>query len=239
MTEGDDPPPVEPGPVQKASGRRRFRYDRGTEEFGRFLSFTDGVVAIALTLLVLGIEVPSPEPGKPDPQIFDILSDLWPQIFAFLLSFVIIGIYWIQHHRFVAQLRSIDFAMMVWNFVFLLLIVLMPLLAQLMGFYGQDEGAVVVYALWFVAFGIVDCGGYLLARSRDLLMYRPSRALVWFQMRVRISAPLVFLCSIPIAYEWGTEWATRSWFLIWPIGALLGRNPPDVPAGPPGFETTH
>lgn len=214
-----------------------MRYARGTEEFGRFLSFTDGVIAIALTLLILGIDLPKPTPGQADQAVFEMLGDLWPQIFAFVLSFVIIALYWIQHHRFIAHLNTIDLPIMMWNFVFLLLIVFMPLMAQVMGFYGSDEGAVVLYALWFVAFGIVDCAGYLLARQRRLLTDEPSLAMVRFQVRVRCSAPLVFLLSIAIAYEWGTDWATRSWLLIWPVAALFSRHPPTEATAPPGTAT--
>lgn len=216
------------------SSKSQIRYARGTEEFGRFLSFTDGVVAIALTLLILGIDVPSPTPGQEHPPIFEMLGDLWSQIFAFLLSFVIIALYWAQHHRFVAQLKAIDLPMITWNFAFLLLIVFMPLIAQIMGFYNSDEGAVVLYALWFVTFGIVDCWGYLLARRRRLLFDDPSSAMVRFQLKVRISAPAVFLLSIPIAYQWGTDWATRSWLLIWPATVFLSRRPPPEALAPRG-----
>ena len=86
----------DPAPGTQAAGER-LRYERGTEEFGRFLSFTDGVIAIALTLLILGIDVPKPAAGVPNPGVLSMVGDLWPQIFAYLLSFVIIALYWLRH----------------------------------------------------------------------------------------------------------------------------------------------
>lgn len=203
------------------------RYERGTEEFGRFLAFTDGVIAIALTLLVLGIDVPAPEPGTTDSHVFTMLGDLWPQIFAYLLSFVIIALYWLQHHRFIARLVAIDRPMMVWNFAFLLLIGFMPLIAEVMGFYGEDEGAVVLYALWFVCFGIVDCLGFLLAWKRDLLAQDPSPATVRFMLADRLVAPAVFLLSIPVAFAVSATAATLTWLLIFPASVLSGRADPE------------
>ncbi len=214
-------------PTDDGAPGSRLRYPRGTEEFGRFLSFTDGVVAIALTLLILGIDVPVPTAGTPDPAILTMLGDLWPQIFAYLLSFAIIAVYWLQHHRFIAALVAIDTPIMVWNFAFLLLIGFMPLIADVMGFYGDDEGAVVLYALWFVCFGIVDIAGYLVAWRRRLIEHEPSGAMVSYMIRVRLGAPLVFLSSIPVAYFVSVQVATWSWLLIWPVSALLTRNRPE------------
>ena len=77
-----------------------------TIEFARIVAFTDGVFAIAITILVLGIDVPEELPG---PDLHDFLVEAWPQLFAYFLSFAVIGRHWVSHHRDVrdaAQLRS-------------------------------------------------------------------------------------------------------------------------------------
>lgn len=202
------------------------RYERGGAEFGRVVSFTDGVVAIALTLLILGIDLPKPTGNAADADVLALIGNLGEQIFAFLLSFVLIGFYWVGHHRFVSRLRAIDGAMIAWTMAFLLLIVIVPFEAQVIGFYSDNEQAVALYASWFVAFGLVDIGGYLLARSRHLLQEEPTSDVVRFALTVRGIAPAVFALSIPIAYLVSTDAAMWSWLSIWPLSAVLTRDPP-------------
>lgn len=209
--------------------RTAWRYPRGSEEFGRYLAFTDAVIAIAMTLLVLGIDITRPEAGTSSTaDVFSLVGDLWPQIFAFLLSFVIIGFYWIQHHRFVAALAAIDMTMLRWNILYLLVIVMMPLMAQIIGFYGDNPQGVALYAGIFVALGLVESVSYTIALRHKLFDREPSRALVRFQLTARLIAPAVFALSVPIAYLWSPSAAEYSWMAIWPVAIIATRHPPDA-----------
>jgi uncharacterized membrane protein len=87
---------------------RTRAYDRGEIEFSRVLAFSDGVFAIAVTLLVVGIGVPTVR----ESQLGDALRDLRPEIISFFISFIVIGNYWLAHHRFVAQLARITTTLM-------------------------------------------------------------------------------------------------------------------------------
>jgi uncharacterized membrane protein len=207
---------------------QRLRYARGTEEFGRFTAFTDGVVAIAMTLLVLNLELPEPGPGV-DPKtvdLFSVIADMNEQFTAFVLSFVIVGFYWVQQHRFVAQLKAVDFPMLAWTLAFLLVIVLVPFESEIIGEYSGNEQAVVLYASWFVVFGIIDVAGYLLALKRGLLTELHTPARIRFSILVRLNAPAIFLLSMPLAYLVSPDVAMLSWFLVWPVAVLTGRRFP-------------
>ncbi|OWY61044.1 hypothetical protein B7486_65925, partial [cyanobacterium TDX16] len=81
---------------------QRGVYQRGTDEFARVLTFSDGVFAIAMTLLVAGIEVPG-GPGS----LAERVQDEWAQIWSFFLSFVVIGYYWFAHHRMFAMFQRL------------------------------------------------------------------------------------------------------------------------------------
>lgn len=205
-----------------------LRYARGTEEFGRFTAFTDGVVAIAMTLLVLNLELPQPGPdeNRATIDLFSQVGEISEQLGAFVLSFVIVGFYWMQHHRFVAQLKAVDFPMLVWTLGFLLVLVLVPFESEIIGEYPDNEQAIVLYAGWFVAFGVIDVLGYLLALKRNLLAETHTPAMIRFYIAVRLNAPTIFLLSIPLAYLVGNEWAMTSWFLIWPVALLIDRLVP-------------
>jgi uncharacterized membrane protein len=117
---------------------------RESIEFARIVAFTDGVFAIAITLLVLSIDVPSSVSGS---ALHDFLVDTWPQLFAYFLSFAVIGRFWIAHHRFFATVHDFDRRLMVLNLAYLSLIVLVPFPTELLGDYGGETDAVILYAL--------------------------------------------------------------------------------------------
>src|ERR1700689_5318450 len=75
----------------------------------RLKSFPDGVIAVAITLLVLGIPVPNPASRPAHGLAYD-LGHLWPQFAAYVTSFITIGIIWINHHAMITRLREADHA---------------------------------------------------------------------------------------------------------------------------------
>ena len=94
---------------------------RGREEneieFSRIVAFSDGVFAIAITLLVLGLDiscVPSPRPDRPD-----AIRDQWDNFLAFAISFAVIGRFWIVHHRFFGEVKAFDGRLLSLNLLYL------------------------------------------------------------------------------------------------------------------------
>jgi uncharacterized membrane protein len=78
------------------------------KETSRVEAFSDGVFAIALTLLILGIRVPDLNNPVTSENLSASLIRLWPSYFAFILSFVAVLIMWINHHGFFKQLKKIN-----------------------------------------------------------------------------------------------------------------------------------
>jgi len=78
------------------------------KETSRVEAFSDGVFAIALTLLILEIKVPHLEDASTNVNLFRALLQLWPSYFAFILSFLAVLIMWINHHGFFKYLRTIN-----------------------------------------------------------------------------------------------------------------------------------
>ena len=112
-------------------------------DLGRTTAFSDGVFAIAITLLVLSLDVPEGLEGK---QVSDFVGDEWPQFFAYFLSFAVIGRYWISHHAHFAMLRSVDARLVVINLAFLSFVCLIPFPTGLLGEFGDSSVAVALYA---------------------------------------------------------------------------------------------
>jgi uncharacterized membrane protein len=114
---------------------------------GRLEAFSDGVFAIAITLLVLEIPVPHVERGR----LSDALLDQWPVYAAYVVSFAIIGIIWINHHAVFGSIERVDRGLLFLNLNLLLWVALIPwptsLLAEYMQAGGSDErAAALVYA---------------------------------------------------------------------------------------------
>jgi uncharacterized membrane protein len=116
---------------------------------GRLEAFSDGVIAVAITLLVLGIAVPRP---SAHPLAHDLLKQ-WPQYAAYVVSFMTIGIIWINHHAMLGRLREADHSILILNLLLLMTIGLLPFATALMAEYLRHSGeslAAAVYAGCFL-----------------------------------------------------------------------------------------
>jgi uncharacterized membrane protein len=125
----------------------------------RLEAFSDGVIAVAITLLVLGITVP--EPGSTESLGHALLSK-WPEYAAYVTSFLTVGIIWINHHVMINRLARADHAILMLNIVLLMFIVILPFATELMATYlreshGQNlaaavySGALLAMSLAFAA----------------------------------------------------------------------------------------
>lgn len=116
-------------------------------ETGRVEAFSDGVFAIALTLLILEIKVPhGGDMHRPD-DLAKALAQLWPSFFAYILSFVFVLIGWINHHRIFTHINRIDGAFLYMNGFLLLMFTFQPfpsaLLAEHIGRPSEKVAAAV------------------------------------------------------------------------------------------------
>src|SRR5579884_2938645 len=132
------------------------------KETGRLEAFSDGVFAVAITLLVLNIRLPS-DTQLQDAGLASFLGNQWPALLAFVTSFLTIGIMWINHHRLFAHIRRADTGLMLFNLLLLLVIVFIPFpTALLTEQYKVDPGAhqatvlyTGVYLMMAIAFNLV------------------------------------------------------------------------------------
>ena len=111
----------------------------------RLEAFSDGVIAVAITLLVLDIHVPLP---AETPSLGHTLASHWPNYVAYVISFITIGIIWINHHAMISRLRQADHAILILNLLLLMSIGVLPFATSLMSTYlkeshGQHLAAVI------------------------------------------------------------------------------------------------
>jgi uncharacterized membrane protein len=118
----------------------------------RLEAFSDGVFAVAITLLVLEIEVPGGE------NLWHDLKEQWPSFAAFAVSFWVIGIIWVNHHGVIDHLKRADRGVLYLNLLVLMTVVFIPFSTELFAVHlksGADEKvAAIVYSSSFLAMGV-------------------------------------------------------------------------------------
>jgi uncharacterized membrane protein len=110
--------------------------DEARADTARLEAFSDGVFAIAITLLVLELHPPDVEPGR----LWHGLVADWPQFAAYLSSFFVIGIMWVNHHSMFKQIRRTDRSLLFLNLLLLLWTALLPFPTSLISRYLGDGG---------------------------------------------------------------------------------------------------
>jgi uncharacterized membrane protein len=143
----------------------------------RLEAFSDGVIAVAVTLLVLDIHVPE---IRHDETLLRALLHSWPHYAAYVVSFMTIGIIWINHHAMISRLARADHSILILNLLLLMSIVLLPFATELMAAYlrassGQTLAAGVysgAFLLMAVAFAALN-RHILLARAHMLSIEIP------------------------------------------------------------------
>jgi uncharacterized membrane protein len=142
----------------------------------RLEAFSDGVFAIAITLLVLDIHVPDPSGG----DLAHALGTQWPSYVAYAVSFLTIGIIWINHHAMIRRIEAVDHEILILNLILLLTVGLLPFTTALMATYLQESQgealAAAIYAGSFLLMSVVFAGtnrtilfrkGHLMAQPID------------------------------------------------------------------------
>ena len=122
----------------------------------RLLFFSDAVMAIAITLLVIDLRVPEMPREASIAGLGPALLRLWPNYLGYLLSFYVIGNYWLSHHRLFRPVRRYDDRLALLNLLFLFFVALLPFSTRIIGLYPLNRTAVIVYSLNILPLGITS-----------------------------------------------------------------------------------
>jgi uncharacterized membrane protein len=153
---------------------------------GRLEAFSDGVIAVIITIMVLELKVPGPD-GLAG------LRTVLPTVFLYLLTFVQIGIYWVNHHYLLDEVETVSHGILWANLVFLFCLSLFPFATDWIGVKGLSSFTTALYA----AVSILPGLGYML---------------LWMQIRAQSSVPThaswdkqiasvsLYIAAIPVAY---------------------------------------
>jgi uncharacterized membrane protein len=163
----------------------------------RLEAFSDGVFAVAITLLVLDLQVPQLASAG---ELVSRLGALWPKLLSYALSFVIVGIYWVAHHNTFHYIKRSDRNLLWLNILLLMCIVFIPFPTALLGQYPEQRVSIIIYAGALVITGLVLQGLWWYATSGCRLVDRTiDPRLVQRATRRNLTAPLIYLLAIGIS----------------------------------------
>jgi len=123
-------------------------------EKNRIEAFSDGVFAIVITIMVFEIKIPHVSVSELNGALFEIL----PKILAFILSFIIIGVYWVAHHNMMHFIENVDRVALWLNNLVLLTVALIPIPTALLGEYTNTVTPILLYGSTLAA---VNFSGFL------------------------------------------------------------------------------
>jgi TMEM175 potassium channel family protein len=170
----------------------------GLPSVDRLLTLTDGVVAIALTLLVFQLKIPHLSKPADASQLADQLGKNSGQLISYGISFAVIAQFWLSHHKAFRHVAGHKEGLAWWNFAFLLTITLMPFTSNLLGEYGSNPLAVDIFAANLLLASLTSQITLLYAHRKGLLKATDP---IGTEVRVR-SALLASVIAASVGLAW-------------------------------------
>lgn len=168
----------------------------------RLEAFSDGVFSIAVTLLVFNIAVPRDLP--PDKPLIDALLELWPSYFAYLVSFLTIGVMWINHHNLFKIINRTDHTLLVLNVLLMLMVTFVNFPTAVLGAYIKQPdtptAAGLLSGTYFITAVIYNLLWRYASYNRRLIDDRADQAVVDAITRAYRYGPLMYLVAFLLAF---------------------------------------
>jgi uncharacterized membrane protein len=202
------------------------RYERDSVEFARTVAFTDGLFAIAMTLLVVSLAVPTLSDTDSVGQLADKLSDDSATFVSFAISFAVIGRYWLAHHTYFSALARLDRPLIALNLVYLAFIAFLPFPTALLGEYFENPLSITIYAVNVAIISGMEVVLFSWAQNHDLLERKLPRDVYRYGAAMSLAPVAFFLLSIPVAF-FSTTVAACCWFLGFPFALIAERWKPE------------
>ncbi len=186
----------------------------------RLVLFSDAVFAIAMTLLVIELHAPQ----VAEAELPGALAELVRPYLTFALSFAVIGLVWLSHHRKFRVIERCDAGLLRLNLLMLFFLASIPLPTAILGEHGDSVLAVLVYAGTICAVGFTLSAIWLYAWHAGLVNSEVDEALFRYLLVRSFPVPGIFLLSIPIAALWGATAAELTWIAALPASWILATT---------------
>jgi uncharacterized membrane protein len=167
----------------------------------RINAFSDGVFAIAITLLVLELKVPEIPPESAAGGLVRALLESWPKLLTHVLSFIVLGIYWVGHHNMFLHIKRHDRVLLWLNIMFLMFVAIMPFPTALLSRYSEQQAAVIVYCSVLILTGLsLDTIWWYASKDHRLIDRNVDPVLIAFVHRRVLMAPAAYAIAIALSF---------------------------------------
>jgi uncharacterized membrane protein len=186
----------------------------------RLVTLTDGVLSIAMTLLILDVRLPGPADTLSNEALWRQIVGIWPQIFSYGLSFVVIAILWMSHARKFRHLTRMT-GLMIWlNIFFLFGVGIVPFTTALLAENGNAVSTA-IYAFGIAFASLMLASMSVHARTSGLVEAAPGQ--MFSIVLSQFGTAAVFLVSAGVAFI-NAEWAKYLWLLLIPLGFVRDQR---------------
>ncbi|CAM3747026.1 TMEM175 family protein [Mucilaginibacter galii] len=188
----------------------------------RIETFSDGVFAIVVTLLVFDLHFPHIN-NPTNENVWAAIVATLPKLLSWVNSFLIVCVIWMNHHRFMQQVKSFDFGLFWMNNLLLLFTSLLPFPTKLLGEYPGNNAATFFYGLcMFLPTIIFPSMGFYLVRHEHLLKGIPNQKILIKVARLRgFYGPVIYL--IGAGLSWVNSWLAVGIYTIISIYFVFPR----------------
>lgn len=186
--QGDDSAPIATEHADSGQGHSAQAASGGGLGTERLATLSDGIFAIAMTLLVLDLKAP-----EPSDDLGRALGAQWPTFLSYVLSFLILGVFWVGHRLQFSYIRRSD-RLQIWiNMVFLMVIAFVPFSAAVLGGHARERAAIAIYgANMATGWTLLLINWWYAARRNRLMDLRPDSRLARATLRLLWAGPLLY-----------------------------------------------
>ncbi len=166
----------------------------------RLETLVDGIFAIAMTLLVLGLAVPTIQPPITNASVEAAILNLLPNFISLVVSFVLLGVFWKIHHRIFKQINIMNGTLLWINLIWLLFIVLVPFSASLTGDYGQVTISNVIFNINMLGIAVLLYLNWHYADHKNFIHEKITDKEITFTKIVNMTFIAVAIIAIGLSY---------------------------------------
>jgi uncharacterized membrane protein len=183
-----------------------------SNETARIEAFSDGVFAIAITLLIIEVHVPARQDAE---TLGHELLRIWPSYLGYLTSFLTIGVMWINHHRVFNLISRYDYSLLLLNMVLLLLIAFLPFPTAVLAQFIETDGARAASALYGTTMVLIALAFFAWWRyaSSGRRLIAPSVPQDEIEDITRAYTPGTLLYAGALALAFVEPWASAAGYL--------------------------
>ncbi len=189
----------------------------------RIETLVDGIFAIAMTIMVLNLDVPEINGPLTVSTFQNAVYSIWPSILSLALCFILLGVFWSIHHRTFHQIKHVDKVLLWINMIWLLFIVLVPFSNSLTGQYPQFVLSHLVFNLNMLGIALFLSLNWYYANWRNFIHEKVDPVRITVFKRVYLAFILITLLALGLSFII-PGWSSLAYLLVFPAEKLIDKQ---------------